>query len=520
MLDRTLEGPAGRRRRARPTPAWSATSATSPSCSPRSGKADRGPGAPRPDRQGPDRQDGRRLLPADGGPAPGPHQHRPGRAGDRHDEGARAGGRRRQPRPALFQAGQAPRARARRLKQKGTAPPTRRCTVLQDVPHDPGRSKSGQTYESLEWAGESLLSLDACRGRGRPARVLDDFDQNPSPPAARPASERSSCTRLKLAAALRSQGPRTEEVRRGQVPGRGAALAVSRVPRAAWSRRACSSKPRPRPSAATGRPPSPLAGAGPEARADPAPAAGSYYDAWYHVAWALSQQKQTRRPARPQGVMRLTPTVGGPEMKAKYEALLARLSRSEAAVIGCRCDVTLHAPPRTASALDPRRAPRRGASSDSLGVPGRRRRGRRSIPGTTVKQAIGGRVRGQVQSESPTEVVVTLGANTTTVPTDQIVSIRYDGQPATFQLAETREAAGQLAEAAELYKKAAGEAAEQALRPAGRPVPRGRRARRPGPGRARADQGGQGRAAPVHPDLSGRPAHRAGPRGPGAAPDQ
>jgi tetratricopeptide (TPR) repeat protein len=85
------------------------------------------------------------------------------------------------------------------------------------------------------------------------------------------------------------------------------------------------------------------------------------------------------------------------------------------------------------------------------------------IPGTTFKnaQAIGGRVRGQVQSESPTEVVVTLGANTTRVPTDQIASIRYDGQTATFQLAESRESAGQLAEAAELFKKAAGETASR-----------------------------------------------------------
>jgi tetratricopeptide (TPR) repeat protein len=83
------------------------------------------------------------------------------------------------------------------------------------------------------------------------------------------------------------------------------------------------------------------------------------------------------------------------------------------------------------------------------------------IPGTTVKQAIGGRVRGTVQSESPTEVVVTLGTNTVTVPTDQIVSIRYDGQSANYQLGEAREAAGQLAEAAELYKKAAAETANR-----------------------------------------------------------
>src|SRR5579875_2133518 len=84
------------------------------------------------------------------------------------------------------------------------------------------------------------------------------------------------------------------------------------------------------------------------------------------------------------------------------------------------------------------------------------------VQGTTVKQAIGGRVRGTVQSESPTEVVVTLGTNSITVPTDQIVSIRYDGQSANYQLGETREAAGQLAEAAELFRKAA---AESAARP-------------------------------------------------------
>src|ERR1700749_3465017 len=86
------------------------------------------------------------------------------------------------------------------------------------------------------------------------------------------------------------------------------------------------------------------------------------------------------------------------------------------------------------------------------------------IPGTTVKNNIGGRVRGAIQSESPTEVVVTLGATTTRVPTDQIASIRYDGQSAPFQLPEPHETTGQLAEAADLFKKAAGESA-------GRPFP-------------------------------------------------
>ena len=64
------------------------------------------------------------------------------------------------------------------------------------------------------------------------------------------------------------------------------------------------------------------------------------------------------------------------------------------------------------------------------------------------------RAAGQVQSESATEVVVKLGNNLINVPADQVVSVRYDGQPANMVLAETREAAGQLAEAADLYKKA------------------------------------------------------------------
>src|SRR5271156_4606630 len=81
------------------------------------------------------------------------------------------------------------------------------------------------------------------------------------------------------------------------------------------------------------------------------------------------------------------------------------------------------------------------------------------VPGTTFKQAIGGRVKGQVQSESPSEVVVMLGATNTSVPTDQIQSIRYDSQSASFTLAEAREASGQLADAADLFKKAANESA-------------------------------------------------------------
>jgi tetratricopeptide (TPR) repeat protein len=83
--------------------------------------------------------------------------------------------------------------------------------------------------------------------------------------------------------------------------------------------------------------------------------------------------------------------------------------------------------------------------------------------GSTVKGAIGGKVRGTIQSESPSEVVVKLGNNTTNVPVGDIVSIHYDGQPPSMSLAEAKESANQLAEAADLYKKAAADAAGKPL---------------------------------------------------------
>jgi TolA-binding protein len=85
------------------------------------------------------------------------------------------------------------------------------------------------------------------------------------------------------------------------------------------------------------------------------------------------------------------------------------------------------------------------------------------IPGATLKQASRGRVLGQVTSESAAEVVLQLGANTITVPASMIQSIRYDGQSASFLLGESRASGGQLAEAAELFRKAATESSAKPL---------------------------------------------------------
>jgi tetratricopeptide (TPR) repeat protein len=81
------------------------------------------------------------------------------------------------------------------------------------------------------------------------------------------------------------------------------------------------------------------------------------------------------------------------------------------------------------------------------------------VPGSTFKQAQGGIVRGIVQSESPSEVVVQLGASTISVPTDQIAGIEYNGQTQLIQLGETRMNAGQYDDAAAQFKKAAADSA-------------------------------------------------------------
>jgi TolA-binding protein len=185
-------------------------------------------------------------------------------------------------------------------------------------------AKSGQTYESLEWAGESLLSLDAFKdAEDVLRRVLKDFTQD-SQFLQQPSGKMSLLrTRLKLAAALRGGGKFEEagslvEELLSQYPRyiepqfeKGMLLeAEAQARRGEWS--------------ADLRHWQGLA-----RKLDPIrPRRIEYYDAWYHVALALSQQGKTLEARQTlQGIMRLTPTVGNPEMRAKYEALLKRLAK-------------------------------------------------------------------------------------------------------------------------------------------------------------------------------------------------
>ncbi|MGZ3302067.1 MAG: hypothetical protein ACXWO3_14510, partial [Isosphaeraceae bacterium] len=49
----------------------------------------------------------------------------------------------------------------------------------------------------------------------------------------------------------------------------------------------------------------------------------AYFDAWYHAAYTLHRQNENTKARQTlNGIMRLNPGVGSPEMKSKYEQLL------------------------------------------------------------------------------------------------------------------------------------------------------------------------------------------------------
>ncbi len=183
-------------------------------------------------------------------------------------------------------------------------------------------SKTEQTFESLDWAGSSLLALDAFADAEKVfRRMLTEFTQNSQFLQQSGGKARLMMVRIKLAAALRSQNKFDEanslidELLAQKPPylesliEKGMLLeAEAEARQGTWAaaikywedltKRMERSRPRP----------------------------SAYYDAWYHVAWGLSKQKNTAKARQAlMGVMRLSPNVGSPEMKAKYQGLIARL---------------------------------------------------------------------------------------------------------------------------------------------------------------------------------------------------
>ena len=177
------------------------------------GKADRGPGAARPDRQGPDHArraaPSARLMEATLLAQINAGQVEPAIATMKALEQI---GQRRRPRPALLQARQAARnaSSIACASRKDTASLKQMQQAYRTFLTALTESKAGQTYESLQWAGESLLSLDAgAEAENVLRRVLDEAISNPAFLNQAGGKERVLRTKLKLAAALRSQGTRT-----------------------------------------------------------------------------------------------------------------------------------------------------------------------------------------------------------------------------------------------------------------------------------------------------------------------
>lgn len=185
-------------------------------------------------------------------------------------------------------------------------------------------SAAGQSYDSLQWAGEAMLDLGIPQdAEAVLRRVLDTYSQDAAFLRSADAPRRLLRTRLKLAAALRDQGrfaPAHEMIQAivdenprllDPLMEKGYLLearALAEDDRAAWSVSLEYWKS--------------LALRLRQARTKPV----EYYEAWYHAAFALMKLGQRAEAvAALKGVMTLSPGVGGAEMKAKYEKLLQRL---------------------------------------------------------------------------------------------------------------------------------------------------------------------------------------------------
>jgi tetratricopeptide (TPR) repeat protein len=188
-------------------------------------------------------------------------------------------------------------------------------------------TKTGQTFESLLWAGESLLSIDRPKeAEAVLRRLLDESIKSPEFLARADSEARLLRVRLRLASSLTAQGASDasrfgeaasllEEIR-SKTPNALELLVEEGMlleARAAAGKGDWSAAFKHWQGLALRL-----------SRARPKPTA--YYDAWYHAAFALKQDGQGAKARQAlAGVMRLSPGVGGPEMKARYQKLLSQI---------------------------------------------------------------------------------------------------------------------------------------------------------------------------------------------------
>jgi tetratricopeptide (TPR) repeat protein len=183
-------------------------------------------------------------------------------------------------------------------------------------------SKSGQTYESLRWAGENMLVLGNPEGAVKVFdRILQRYEKDQAFLAAEGGAGRILVVKVKRAAALRAMGdltaadaviedllkeyPRSLEVRiekglllEDKAAARQGTWAAAFEHWRTLALLLANSRPRP-----------------PE-----------YYDAWYHTALALYKDgKPAEAKKTLASVLRLSASVGSPEIKAKYLDLIKQI---------------------------------------------------------------------------------------------------------------------------------------------------------------------------------------------------
>jgi tetratricopeptide (TPR) repeat protein len=183
-------------------------------------------------------------------------------------------------------------------------------------------AKSGQTYESLQWAGEQMLKIDNPKGAAAIfKRILETADKDKAFLAQAPVKDPLFRTRFKYSESLREQGDFTasEEIVQDLLKSYPRAVEPlmeqgmllenkAETKQGTW--KAAFSHWQKLAMRLSGARPKPL----------------EYYDAWYHAAYCLSRQGQGTKAKQTLGsIMRLSPKVGNAEMKEKYEALLKQI---------------------------------------------------------------------------------------------------------------------------------------------------------------------------------------------------
>ncbi len=194
-------------------------------------------------------------------------------------------------------------------------------------------SQSGQTFQSLRWAADNLLKLGSAKEANEVyVKILNTYPADPEFLKTPNAIELITLVRLKQVAALRQLGslPEAETLLNKIIEENKRSLEAQMELGYLLDAKAEADSGGSRSSAKKG--PWLLAYnhwkvlALKLGNSNPKPP--QYYEAWYHAAEALEKHgDHTLAKATVASVMRLSPSLGGPEMKAKFQDLLKRLGK-------------------------------------------------------------------------------------------------------------------------------------------------------------------------------------------------